>query len=203
MRPARCDILTRASAWRPAVAAFAGAVAVVLLAGCAPQNPAITAKPTPAELPDIPPFERTIPVAVAVEGQRPESRVHLVPDFKEPELTADEKQALGIEPIRFKFLPYSDLAPPVGSSVGPWYARVETAADNYAPIGGVYETRTRSVGVLGTGEAMTGRDRLACRVSGSYAAGRPAVLSGPPVAIVVETDTAASSVAGRKPRDEP
>lgn len=74
-------------------------VIVVLWAtgGCA-RPAATTVAPTQDELPKLVETERILPISVAVEGRHEEPRVLLVPEFKEPELTPEERAALGEEP---------------------------------------------------------------------------------------------------------
>lgn len=174
-----------------------------LLAGCAQGNPAITAMPSDAELPRVGAVQRTIPVSVTVEGRGAESRVRLVPDFKEPELTAKEKEALGLDKIHFKFLLYNELSQPVGSRVGNWYAGVSTATDRRVRVWSLYDPHSHLVGVAGRGGVATGVDASGSRVSGAYGPRDTTAATGPSSAIVVETDNAASRVAERKPHDEP
>jgi hypothetical protein len=174
------------------------------LAGCAqPKNPAITAKPSSEELPVIPPPVRTIEATVIVEGRAAEPRVQLVPEFKQPELTAEEKQALGIEPIHFKFLPYSVLPFPPGSRVGNWYGGVEAGSHDYSRVWSLGSAYRGITGTTGWGGSVSAVDSASSRVSATYGA-RPGVgTAGPSSGIRVETDTEASRVAERKPRTEP
>jgi hypothetical protein len=97
------------------------------VAGCAQKNPALTAQPTAEELPVPERSGDTATIVVGVEHGRAERATRLVPDFKPPELTSEEKAALGEEPPRHKFLPYN-LFRTSGTRVGTWFGGVTTAA---------------------------------------------------------------------------
>jgi hypothetical protein len=96
--------------------------------GCAQQdNVAITTKPSSEEMPVLRQVEHVSQATVAVEGGPVQTESRLVPDFKLPELTAEEKAALGPERARFKFLLYNELSLPAGSTLAPWYGGVTSA----------------------------------------------------------------------------
>jgi hypothetical protein len=85
---------------------------MVLLAGCARQD--VTAiKPTEDELPNIPERGRVLPVSVKVEGQEQPLLVTLVPKFEEPELTAEERAAMGEQPQTIDWLEFYRPQPAV------------------------------------------------------------------------------------------
>jgi len=174
-----------------------------LLAGCAQQNPAITAMPSKAELPKLEPVQRRTQAAVTAEGRGTESRFHLVPDFKEPELTAEEKAVLGLDKLHYKFLPYNELSRPAGSRVSNEYAGVSTATDRRVHVWSFYDPHGRLTGVAGRAGGTTGVDVSGSPVVGTYRPREAAALVGPASGVVVETDNASSLVAERQPRDGP
>lgn len=72
------------------------------LCGCAAKNaaqsvdrPAIQEKPHIAELPHFAESHQTLPVKVGVEEYTDEPRIVYVPSYEEPELTPEEKKAVG------------------------------------------------------------------------------------------------------------
>lgn len=67
--------------------------------GCQSQNAgdAITLAPTLEELPSIPETERVLPAKVGVEGAPIAPRRRLVPPMEPPQLTQEEKVALGLD----------------------------------------------------------------------------------------------------------
>lgn len=73
--------------------------------GCQGQKAAITPAPTLEELPSIRATERVIPAKVAVEGAPIAPRRLLVPPLELPQLTQEEKVALGLD----KPDPFADL----------------------------------------------------------------------------------------------
>jgi hypothetical protein len=174
------------------------------LGGCAqPKNVAITTKPSSEELPKLPRVETVSEAAVAVEGRPSETGLRLVPDFKEPELTPEEKAALGPEQVHFKFLPYNELSLPLGSHVGSWLGGLSTATDNPSRVAGLYDAQRRIAGVIGWGGASTGVDYYASDVSGTYNERDTTGLAGPRSGIVVGTDRSSSRVAEREPHKTP
>jgi hypothetical protein len=105
------------------------AVGLGLALGCAQRDAVVTAMPTPEELPELGgEYATPMQASVGVEGQILRHRARFVPDFTEPELTAEEKVAIGED-----FEPYE---PPFAaqelSSVGPlqapWYGGQEAYA---------------------------------------------------------------------------
>jgi hypothetical protein len=115
--------------------ALAGSSALLLgCARCAPCQ-TINVAPSPEELPQFPPRESTICATVAVEGGPEQCRPGLVPEFKEPELTPEEKEALCIQPEPFNWLefyvpkPCVPISPDLGGpAVGSWGLAVEVSA---------------------------------------------------------------------------
>ena len=94
--------------------------------GCAQRNPALTAMPTDDELPPMKQARSgNLQVAVKVEGRQEEPVVPLVPSFKEPELTAEERAALGKDGPIFSPLLFMDAVRSPGSTVGSWYGGTE------------------------------------------------------------------------------
>lgn len=58
-------------------------------------NPAIAAAPSRAELPQFDEIRQTLPAKVGVEEYTDQPRLVVVPQYVEPELTPEEKKALG------------------------------------------------------------------------------------------------------------
>jgi hypothetical protein len=126
-----------------------------------------------------------------------------VPDFKEPELTAEEQAALGLQPIHYKFLLYNELSRPVGSRVGNWFGGVATGSEGYVHVSGLHDPRSRLTGVAGWAGAATGQDTVGSHVSGTYEPRDITSTAGPRSSVIVETENTPSRVAERKPRAEP
>ncbi len=125
--------------------------ASLLLAGCQ-QSPRASASVEPSldELPRLNGVERTLPIDVVVEGGGDAPRRRLVADYREPELTEEEKVALGPKPynaaeeeLRFYRRPRDP-----SHGVSPEESRVVIAADG---SGGpsVWRDASRSRVVLG------------------------------------------------------
>jgi hypothetical protein len=90
-------------------------VAVVLLGagvGCVRHGPAAVA-PHQGELLTLEKPEQIVPASIGVEGRGEEARVRLVPDFKEPELTPEEKAAIGVRPDPVNWLEFYEPRPDV------------------------------------------------------------------------------------------
>jgi hypothetical protein len=121
-----------------------------LASGCAPrqQQRAVTATPSPEELPRFTKLERIIPANVQIEHRGIDPRLKLVPELKEPELTAEEKAALGETEPLFKFLLYGEPSRPAGSRVAPWYGGVAAYVYGY---GGAEVLHGHSSSVAGAG----------------------------------------------------
>jgi len=174
------------------------------VAGCASghKDMAVSAPPTTEELPKITEIQRSIPAYVIRENPEHESRVRLVPEFVEPELTAEERAALGERSSDFKFLRYPDRREPPGSTVGSFYGGVATYSHGWGfPATGVYG-RSAISGMAGWGGAGVGVDSFGSRVSAAGEFHRSPVMRGPRGDINVQTDTTDSKVAGRKPTIE-
>jgi len=106
------------------------ALAALLTAlGCAaPERRFEAVQPAPGELAPMPELDPGMPVSVGIEGRGDAPRVVLVPDFKEPPLTPEERAALGEREDRIRRLDYTlpdDLPSP---RVGRWLGGVQTAA---------------------------------------------------------------------------
>lgn len=173
-----------------------------LSCGCGQPNQALSAKPTTDELLQLKEKETPIQAIVAVEERNRQATVHLVPDFKPPELTPEERAAIGQRPIDFKFLPYEDRTPPLGSHVGPWFAGVDTAAGGRGGVSTYVAPRTSITGVAGWGGVATWIDTFKPGVTGLAYPRQPAAVAGPPQSVTIETDPQASTVAQQKPRIE-
>ena len=96
------------------------------IVGCAQRASTVTAMPTDDELPPMKQAQSgNLQVSVKVEGRQEEPGVPLVPSFKEPELTAEERAALGKDGPVFHPLLFMDAVRSPGSTVGSWYGGVE------------------------------------------------------------------------------
>ena len=77
--------------------------------------------PTPEELPDIPTQQDShVQASIAAERDPDQPRFVLVPDFKEPPLTPEEKEATGKLDPPYKLLPYALHRRAPGQTVGDW-----------------------------------------------------------------------------------
>ncbi len=84
----------------------------VLLTGCAADARRTTAAPSEDELLKLEPPPNAIPAHVGVEGtDNEERRLVLVPSYEVPELTEEEREAVGIEPELVNFLEFYEPAP--------------------------------------------------------------------------------------------
>ncbi len=106
------------------------ALAALLAApGCvAPERRSGPVRPAPGELQAMPELDPGMPVSVGIEGRGDAPRVVLVPDFKEPPLTPEERAALGEREDRIRRLDYTlpgDLPSP---RVGGWLGGVQAGA---------------------------------------------------------------------------
>lgn len=182
-------------------AAFVGCL-LALASGCAQNNQAIAAKPTTDELLQLKERETPVQATVAVEDRDHQAAMQLVPDFKQPELTPEERAALGQEPLDYKFLPYRDRTLPLGSPVGPWFAGVETATAGYGRPSIIIAPRTSVTGIVGWGGVMTGVDPFRPGVTSVGYERAHAATVGPEQTVTIETDPTASTVARSKPRIE-
>jgi len=105
------------------------ALGIAVAAGCrsAARVSAATAPPTADELPRIAQPERIVPARVGVdERDRGQPHVILVPRFEEPELTPEERAALGEEEEPFNWLEFY-VAQPEVTRVWPARGGVSTA----------------------------------------------------------------------------
>lgn len=147
-------------------------IALAGATGCAQRDVAVTAQTTAAELPDFSALEPIQQANVAVEGQAHASRLHWVPEFKEPELTDEERAALGEDMSDFKFLLY-DLGPVPNTGVGPWWGGVEAHAHGRGGVEARSAWPTSVAGVAGWGGASTGAIPGDYRRAGVYDAREP------------------------------
>lgn len=95
-----------------------------LAAGCA-RPTTVSVAPHPEELPKFERTERVIPARIGVEGRDEQLSVLLVPKFTEPELTPQEKRALGQEEPAINWLEF--YVPPREGYVGPGTGGVSAA----------------------------------------------------------------------------
>ncbi|MEW6199382.1 MAG: hypothetical protein AB1601_12065 [Planctomycetota bacterium] len=178
------------------------AVGLTLVPGCARQEAAIAAKPTVDELPRIPELEPKLPAVVVVEGWDHSSRARLVPAFESPPLTEEERRALGRDVPSFKFLPYADARPPVGSRVGWWVGGVETHAFGAGRPDTALNPATSVTGVAGWGGTLTEADPLAKGIAEVRPPREAVAELGPPSGLRVEGDTTDKRIAERQQRIE-
>ncbi len=199
----RC-ILQLSSLFIPAV----GCVLAAVLAGCAASEPqrsvATAAAPTRDELPVRAEVQRTIPARVTAERDRSEPRRRTVPDFKVPELTAEEKRILGRDADQFQFLKYPDRRLRPGHPVGPWYAGPEIGV--YGGTGGARVTLAWSDRVAAAGPEDGGArvaEARTTRVAGVMPPDGRTARVGPEAAIVqVGTDPKPCEVADHYPTQQ-
>jgi hypothetical protein len=170
-----------------------------LLPGCAQRNQAITAQPTAEELPVSEQHTSTSAMVVGVEHRPVESTARLVPDFKSPEPTAEEKAALGEEPPRHNFLPYNVFRT-FGTHVGTWFGGLSTATSGLRGAAVAVDPAPRNmVGVQGAGGATTAVDP-AGSATGRVQPERTSVAkTGPEGGVRVGTDPVAKRTGGRRP----
>ena len=178
------------------------ALALGLFVGCAQRKNAVTAMPSDDELPKFSESHTAQQGTVTAEPGAPDQRPHLVPNYREPELTPEEKLALGPEPLSYKFLPYNIESIPLGSTVSPYVAGVATDVSGRGGSS-VYIAGPVSVtGVYGRGGVQIDVDpfRQAVSLQGPDTTAVTSV--GPAGPIRVETDPVAKKIAERKPNRE-
>ncbi len=178
------------------------AAGLTLVPGCARQEAAIAAKPTVEELPRIPELEPRLPAVIVAEGWDQSSRARLVPTFELPPLTEEERRVLGQDVPSFKFLPYADARPPVGSRVGRWAGGVETHAFGAGRPDTALNPATSVTGVAGWGGTLTETDPLAKGIAEVRPPREAIAEPGPASGIRVEGDTTDKRIAERKQRIE-
>jgi hypothetical protein len=94
----------------------------LLTPGCASSEKRLSVlPPTPEELPDIPTrHESHVQASIAAERDPDQPRFILVPDFREPPLTPEEKAATGKLDPPYRLLPYALRRRAPGQAVGDW-----------------------------------------------------------------------------------
>jgi len=97
---------------RSGVAILLGGLLACFVGGCAQREGAISTPPSVDELPDLSALERKLPAAIAVEGQSRQPRVPLTPSFELPELTAEERTAMGMDDPELELLLFGE---PIGA----------------------------------------------------------------------------------------
>ena len=176
------------------------AVALWVLGGCATPK-ATTIAPTEDELPHFKQIERTLSISVGVEGRGEAPRVLLVPSFEEPELTAEERAALGEEEPGIDWL---EFYVPLPKIVRTWseIGGVRTAIRGLGgpAVGLVLSHPPQSVG--GEGGVATGAHDESDTRYGKSSRSRQAVGKGPSSSVRVGVNPP-SRVAGRERRRGP
>ncbi len=98
------------------------------IVGCASQDKAVTADPTPEELPRMPEVRQHYAQGdVKVPGRRQTPRAVLTPDFEEPPLTPEERAAVGEDKPEYEPLLHPYRGHIVGTGVGNWYGGQDVA----------------------------------------------------------------------------
>ena len=140
--------------------------------GCARRQISAVA-PTSEELPNIEQDTQIIPARIGVEGRRNERRLGLVQDYTEPELTPEERVALGeredvINWLEF-YVPrpdnprvwseYGGVTPGIdgmansGAGVYPWRSSCSVWNETGGTVVGVHTDRTGSAGRSSQGQS--------------------------------------------------
>ena len=126
-----------------------GLTLTILLAGCAHQKPLVTVKPTQEELPNIPELQSSATqVSSRVEGQWQETRLTLVPEYKEPELTPEERAAVGEDAPPYQPLLYPWAAAPRDSLTQPAVGGIEVYVSGRG-TGEVYRDYAKTLSFAG------------------------------------------------------
>jgi hypothetical protein len=161
---------------RTALGVLAACSALSLVIGCAHGPKSTTVAPTHDELPQFKELEPTIYAIVGVERRTTQGLVQLVPEFKEPPLTADEKAALGQPKPEYKFLLYPAPGWPAGSHVAPWDGGITAAQYGYGGPETTYGWPTSVARSGGRAGIAVGTDTFGSRVAG--AGGRKESMTG-------------------------
>ncbi len=185
---------------RTACSCLAGLTLLTAVGCAAPERRLEPLRPAPGELQPMPELDPGVPVSVGIEQRGAAPRVVLVPDFKEPPLTPEERAALGQREDRMRRLDYALRDELPSPRVGRWWGgvqagvygtalqvarldRVRALALAYPALGGVSATE-------GGGPAtVAGTERSGGVRIGVYGAG--GVSTG---------ETGPSRIAGSKPR---
>ncbi len=177
-----------------------GLFVLTVLVGCASdKNVAVTASPHEEELLTLPQTHRVVPAVVAVEGRSGHPQLNLTPDYKVPELTEEEREALGIAP-EMEFLKHDIGYTPPDSTVGTWIGGVATAIDGKSMSTGQIPD-TRRTGVLTTSRGGASIHTISYRrfVASVFAARPPSALVGPADTMTVRNDGQEREVAQQRP----
>ncbi len=141
--------------------------ALWLIAGCAQAPKATTVGPTTDELPQYKQLDPTVYAIVDIEHRTTESQVHLVPDFKEPELTPEEKAATGKgEPV-YRYLPFPAPDERTNSLVAPWYGGITTLQHGHGGGDAAYGWPTSIARAGGRAGIAVETDTFGSRVAAS------------------------------------
>ncbi len=149
----------------------------LLTAGCASEPKRVAAAPSPDELPNLPTREDSyVQASIGADRDRDQPRHVLVPEFKEPPLTQEEKEATDQldPPYKPLLFAYKRRVPGYAVGVESGIATaVEPAADNIGT-----ERATHNIHAGNIGGPLVGVDRFISRILGHYPKSRSAY-SGP------------------------
>lgn len=176
----------------------------VVLGGCAQRDDrTLTAAPSTAELPTIPNVERTIPAHIMAAPSHRGSRIPLVADFADPELTPEEQAALGLDRPAYEFLKHDIVQQPLDSPIAPWRGGVSTATHG---SGGVSVARDRPVSVSGMGSGIggvaVGITTHGFRISEQFGPRGGVTTLGPTSTVEIEITPQDKRISERKPTIE-
>ncbi|MCK4341748.1 MAG: hypothetical protein KAY37_08505 [Phycisphaerae bacterium] len=126
--------------------------------GCEKRGRDVTVMPAPHELPPLEYVRRSPHQGeVKVIGRVEEPVVALVPSFEEPELTPEERAAVGEDGPEYKPLLFNDLVWTPSTSVGDWYGGINTYASGLGGADTIHESMvTQRYHVSGWGGAAIG-----------------------------------------------
>ena len=173
-------------------------------AGCARRDRAISTKPSADEIPRLEELgQKTQQASVYVEGQGRQPRLQLLPSFEEPELTPEERVALGYEESPYKPLLYYDAVRSPDSILGNWSAGVETYAWGRGGAQWFQDRDTYISWVSSDFESMeVGYNWPAPQTGGVYGAKSPAGMVGPSEAGAAIAIDRASEIATHENRQD-
>jgi hypothetical protein len=163
--------------------------AVVMAGGCARQAPEVSAAPSLDELPDLKELRRKPhALEIHVPGTWDVPRYNLVPEIKEPELTAKERAALGEDRITHKFLPHPDPYPTARDFLGTFAGGVETLDRGRSGPGSTNYVQVPTMSRRGGGEYARdtyGYSTVVPPPGEAYGPRHPAGAAGPPARVRV------------------
>lgn len=185
------------------LAAVGVGIAVCLILGCAQPKRLAAVKPSHDELPVLAEIQPSAQQAsVKVQGRDATGRTVLVPEFKEPPLTPEERAALGEKEPLVKLLQFEDLTRVPGSPVAGWAGGVDTHAAGYGRPATAYDIASVTTAQRGMCPAGIGIGGRAPPVGNLYHPTPPGAHPGPEERVTTAVDRPSHVARAQTRRDE-